>query len=473
MPKKAKLNDLLYDIDADFLREILLLLVESNPELEDRVRILITPKNQINNPLTYYKKQIKGLPVKINDKAKAKLTNEIIGKSLLTAREYEKGKNYFEATKVYQVILEVLIPKVANSDHKDLLKLFFETCEKWGKALSEVNDVKNRQISLEFLFKAKENKNFIHDDISNYFVIYLNKKPTISFTRDYYNFFANCCKGFTNKVIIDQIEQFLSKEKDPEEKYIETWLYLFKNRKMEQEFLNVAQQKIKNQKVMEILRDYFFEMGDFKNGLNAVFNHLDTKKSGFDFKNGEEVKIALDFLKLAKQHFDLVSSAQVEQVLIWLICTGNDQWVYDVSPQAQWWNYYTELKTEYPKNWIENYQKIIQLLQSKNLKKQILSICQYEEDAVTVASIFLDEKDIDAGFEIARIIYKIEPVKALEMFKRFIRYREFYFYSDYYEETVTYLEVLKKYLPADKLTDLDNLKKKIRTNKSQHSRYFS
>jgi len=308
MPKKAKLNDLLYDIDADFLREILLLLVESNPELEDRVRILVTPKNQINNPLSYYKKQIKGLPVKINDKAKAKLTNEIIDKSLLTAREYEKGKNYFEATKVYQVILETLIPKVANSDHKDLLKLFFETCEKWGKALSEINDAKNRQVSLEFLFKARENRSFIYDDILNYFASYINEKPKISFTKDYYNFFANCCKGLTNKAIIDEVEKFVSKEKDPEEKYIETWLYLFKNRKMEQEFLNVTQKNIKNQKVMEILRDYSFEIGDYRSGLNAIYNYLDTKKSGFDFKNGEEVKIALDFLKLAKQHIDSVSS---------------------------------------------------------------------------------------------------------------------------------------------------------------------
>jgi len=163
----------------------------------------------------------------------------------------------------------------------------------------------------------------------------------------------------------------------------------------------------------------------------------------------------------------------MEQVLIWLICTGNDQWVYDVSLQAQWWNYYKELKTEYPKNWDGNYQKIIQLLKGKNLKQQILSILQYEEDATTAATIFSEEKDIDAGFEIAQLIYKIEPVKALGMFKRFIRYREFFFYSDYYNQTMGYLEDLKKYLPIDKLSDLDSLKKKINSNKSQYSRFFN
>jgi hypothetical protein len=69
--KKSPLLELLLCLDSDNLIKITQTLVETNPELEDRIRIYITPKKLIKTPLNYYKKQVSEIQQVPKSKSKA------------------------------------------------------------------------------------------------------------------------------------------------------------------------------------------------------------------------------------------------------------------------------------------------------------------------------------------------------------------------------------------------------------------
>jgi hypothetical protein len=471
--KKLTISELLYDLDGDFLRDIILNIVQTNPELEDRIRIAVTPKNQINNPVSYYKKQIVGIPARINDKAKAKLAMEIINKIDLTGKEFENGKNHYEAAKVYQAILDTLLPKTKVFEQKDIEKVVAQTCRNWARAVSGITQAQNQYTALEYLLKASEDKTFIS---TNSVAFYDPKTKTrvqpTSLSSYYFDFFAYCCQGLTNYALLEDVMEFIAKQTSHKVQYIISVLYILLNQKKDKEFLELTSANIGNDKVMVAVRDYYFANSEFGNGLDSIYKYLDRAQYGFDFKGGEVVKIANEFLKLADKYPSDVNQNQLQQVLVWLTCVGNDQWAYDVSSTAKWWEYYLTLQTRFPATWSSNYAQIMDRLANNRQYNQLLSICKFENDVSMTAKYFTANKyDVDTAFTIARITLALTPVKSLEIFKSYFRYRDYYSYRGFYDDIITDLDRLKQYLPSEKLTDLNNLKTKVTNSKGQYSSF--
>jgi hypothetical protein len=473
MPKKPKLYDLLCEFDSDFLTEIITTIVSTSPEIEDRIRIIITPKNQISNPISYYKKQLKGIPATLNNKSKIKLLKSIVDKLLVTIQDLNKSKNFNESSKAYQAILETLIPKSKNYNSTDLQKYFESIIDSWCKSIENIPNAQDQSVALSFLTEGRNNKVFEVSKEESYYMDFDKlAKAELAIGSVYYLFFERCCLVFRNPCILEELESIISKNQSYTDEYMMSKVYLLKSQGKIKEFYDLVSRYPKYWEFASTLIDYFFETGETKLALLSYYNYIESNaQNGFDVKNGTPYKNSLKFLELCTKYPEHVDQVWIQITMILVICTGSNQWAYDVSPSAPWWNYYNELKSQFPTNWSMNYTNIIEILSSKGLKEQLFAILTYEKDIGNILNYFGDTKDIDMGLDVALAVYRIEPELALDKIIKFVRYREFYFYQNIETAIRSVLGELNELIPANRLNDLTKVIKKMDSSKSENRWY--
>ncbi|MGL4759197.1 MAG: hypothetical protein ACRCXZ_07695, partial [Patescibacteria group bacterium] len=202
------------------------------------------------------------------------------------------------------------------------------------------------------------------------------------------------------------------------------------------------------------------ENNNYKQALETIYNCLTSDQEGFMYRTSEKYLEALEFLKTCIKYSQYSNPEHIQNILRLIITTGDAYTAYDISPKAPWWNYYNQLKFDYPKDWSKNYQIIIKTLKSKNLTKQILAICEVEED-VTHALVYADSKDAGIRLIVSRIIMEEEPVKSLEIMIKYYRYNSYFEYRDSIDLVRASFAKLKKLLPEDKQADLSKLVQKV------------
>jgi tetratricopeptide (TPR) repeat protein len=480
MPKKQpSLNEILSEVDLDHLRDIVCNIATSNPEIEEQIRIMLTPKKFVNNTVSYYKKLFSAVPSSITNKATAKLTIDNVTKTLQIAKDLEKSKNYFEANKVYQASFDLLVPKMSKTTQKYFLDGVKSLMISWAKNLNELAQIDHRQTTLEYFFELKNSKIFGESTE----VIEVVKVPNSSVSigqrvtkfvpsEAYYTFVEVVCQNVKNSAILNQIQDFISsQDKDFQSKTVHCLCYIAQNLDDEKALISIYNKDKDNIKVVETMRDYYIQLGHYKAGIQYIYNYLESKKNLFLFKDDYQIVVAQDFVELCAKYPQIDTNALVQQVLVWLTTVGQDQWVYDVGPNAKWWNYYKTLQTDYPEEWNTNYQKILEILKKKRLQRQLVAICLYEKD-ITLAKTFMESKDIDLGFEIANVLVDVEPTWCLEVIKRYVRYRSVFEYSGRLEEIKTIFKKLETSLPQDSLVDLNKIKTKLKKDISDYGYMF-
>ena len=466
MPKKAKLSELILELENDHLQEIILMIARNNPTLEDQIRIAITPKSDINNSITYYKKLItKGIPSRISNATSAKLTLECLKPVLKLANDYELSKNYREASKAYMAIIETLMVKIELTENLVIHKYLKEMITNWGQNLNKIVDNNTRKDTLNYFLEAKNGKTYKSKILMQYVYKMTSEgiKPMMigSNISDFFYYFMVIIATYcTKEDTLDQLQEFVKIQPEDKENYLEVQLYLHKNKFEDKEFVKLISKNNNERSVIKIVKEWHLENERFKEALEIQYTYLVNIKDGFTQRSSIDYSIAIEYLNESQKYLNYSNNSHIQDILVLIITTGDCYTTYDVSPKAQWWIYYNQLKEIYRANWSKNYQIIIEILEKKNLTKQLLVICKEENDTKTALKL-TNSKDSEIRFLAGRIITTIDPIKALEIFTKYYRYTDPYYYKKNQTETKEDFDKLREYLPMNKLVECDKLWKKI------------
>jgi hypothetical protein len=423
--KKIKLSELLLEIDKDHLCDILLNLAESSNEIDNRVRNLITPKNQLNNPISYYKKLIGKLPNRINNASDRKLLLEGLKPVLTQIKDLQNIRNYAEATKPLFVILEILLLKLSKSHMKGMMTEMQKAAISWCDNVDKIPNSEIQFNSLHELLGLENAKEFkIEPILLGYRATHEEVVPVYSDTnglhRDFYQMLLQLSKSIESTTLLEDLRKHLMSHTNS--KYFNLQLlYISQKIDPEVEFVSKVKKDLKDREGMVLLKEFFWKKGEYTKAVDILFQHIELNKDNFNYKSSDEYLSALDYIGIYEKNPEYFKLKNYCQVLVYLISTGENYTAQDCSSKAKWRIFLVNLITVSKTKFNIYYEQIISILRNKKLYKTLAYIGLEHKDKKILAEYLGYLDYLEDIIESCEIIAKNFPDVAFKKFSNIIR----------------------------------------------------
>jgi hypothetical protein len=478
MPKKStKLSELLYDIDKDQLCDILLNIAESSPEVNTRIRTLLTPKSQLNNPISYYKKLISKLPSKIKNVSDRKLLLEGLKPILTQIKDLQNTKNYTEANKPLFVILEIVLFKLAKSELKSMLSEMQKAAINWCSNVDKINNSEQQFNALQEVLNLENSKEFkLEPRIIGYGLGDGGFVPTYSGNGlhvDFYQLLLQLSKSINSISLLEDLKVLLTKHK--QSKAFELQL-LNISQKIDTEtvFIKKVGNNLRNRESALLLKDFYWQKGKLTKAVDVLFEHIQLNQNNFLYKSSEEYLSALDYIEIFEKTPEYCKLENYCQVLIYLITTGEYNTAQDISEKAKWKPFLKKLVEIDVKNFDVYYIQITDILTKKYLYKILAEIALLKQDKKLLSKYLNYIEDWDGVIEGCQIIAADYPEITLKKIANISRsqlseYNHYSYYQEDFRAVISkdrflkVLETIKSNINSESHKQIDNMIKKVHT----------
>jgi hypothetical protein len=475
MPKKSiNLSELLIDIDKDQLCDILLNLAENSPEVDNRIRTLITPKSKLNNPVNHYKKLLKGLPTKVKNASDRKLLLEGIKPILTQIKDLQNTKNYLEASKPLFVILEIMVFKLAKSELKSMLGEMQKATIAWCENVVKINNSEQQFTALQEVLSLESSKELkLEPRIIGYGMGDSGFVPTYSGTGlhvDYYQLVLQLSKSLDSINLLEDLRGFLSKHKQSKAFELQL-LYISQKVDSEEVFVKKVGNNLRQRESAILLKDYFWNKGEHAKAVDILFQHIELNKGYFQYKSSDEYLSAQEYIEIFDKNPEYCRVEDCVKVLVSLITTGDSYTAQDVGVNAKWRPYLQSLIKIDPKNFQTNYFEITEILAKKHLSKTLAAIAIVLEDKKVLSSYLNYIEGWDGMIEACQIIAADYPDIALKKIanisRSYLSEYSYAYYGDDFKTVITpdrflkVLETIKANIGIESHKQIDNLVIKV------------
>jgi hypothetical protein len=476
MPKKStKLSELLLDMDKDQLCDILLNLSETSAEIENRVRTLITPKNQLDNTISYYRKLLKKIPSKIKNVSDRKLLIESLNPLFNQIKDLQSIKNYSEANKPLFVILEVMLFKLSKSELKSMINEMQKSVIAWCDNLDKINNSEQQYISLHEVLNLENAKELkLEPRILGYMLNGGDFTPTYSSTNlhvDFYELLLQLSKSINSTTLLEDLKDFLTKHSQSKS-FALPLLNISQKIDNEDVFIQKVTNNLQNRNSAILLKNYYWQKGEFKKGVDVLYQHINLNQNYFSYKSSEEYLSAQEYIEIYDSTPEYCNEIDYCQVLVNLITTGECNTTQDVGVNAKWRTYLYKLTESNPKNFEQYYSKITDILSKKYLSKILAEIALMKRDKNLLSKYLAYIEDWDGMMESCLIIasdYSEIALKKIANISRTYLSEYDYFHIESFKSVITkdrFLAVLKMIrinINQEFHKQIDNLIKKVHT----------
>jgi hypothetical protein len=475
--KKIKLSELLLEIDKDHLCDILLDLAESSAEIDNRVRNLITPKNQLNNPISYYKKLIGKLPNRINNVSDRKLLLEGLKPVLTQIKDLQNHRNYDEATKPLFVILEIILLKLSKSGLKGMATEMQKAAITWCENVDKISSSEIQFNALHDLLSLESAKEFkIEPILMGYRATHEGVVPVYSdangLHRDFYQMILQLSKSIESTTLLEDLRKHLMSHTNS--KYFNLQLmYISQKIDPEVEFVSKVIKDLKDREVAVLLKEFLWKKAEYTKAIDILFQHIELNKDNFNYKSSDEYLAALDYIGIYEKSPEYCKLENYCQVLVYLISTGENYTAQDCSSKAKWRIFLVNLITVSKTKFNIYYEQIIDILRNKKLYKTLVYIGLGQKDRKILAEYLGYLDYLEDTIESCEIIAKDYPEIAFKKFSSIIRtqlveydYSFFDFDNDFRkvfkkERILALLEMFKKVTGPENSKKIINMVAKV------------
>ena len=439
MPKKTtKLSELLSEIDKDQLCDILLNLAESSLEIDSRIRTLITPKSQLNNPISFYKKSLKKLPTKVKNSSDRKLLVEALGPVLTQVKDLQSRNNYSEANKPLFVILETVLFKLAKSDLKAMLGEMQKAAVSWSENIDKVPNSELQFVSLQEVLDLENSKELrLENRLMGYGISGGGFTPVYSNSglhADFYQLLLQLSKSIESKSLLEDLRTYLTNHKKSKEFSLQL-LNISQKLDSEESFLKSANKNLRDRDNAVLIKEYYWKQGEYQKATNILFQHIELHQNYFSFKNSEEYTSAVEYVNIFEQNPQYCQLEDYCKVLVCLVATGDCNTAQDISSSAKWRKYFDDLVSAAGMDLQQYYNLIVGLLAKKYLSKILASLALLVGDKALLAKYVGSLEYWDDIVFASETIVKDYPEQAFVSIAKLIRNNlSEYDYSSYSDE---------------------------------------
>jgi tetratricopeptide (TPR) repeat protein len=374
MPKKStKLSELLLDIDKDQICDILLNLAESSPEADNRIRTLIAPKSQLNNPVSYYKKLLKKLPSRIKNASDRKLLLEGLNPLLTQIKDLQNTKNYLEANKPLFVILEIILLKLAKSELKSMLGEMQKSAIAWCENLDKINNSELQFNALQEVLELENTKELkLEPRVLGYGFEVDGMVPTYSngLHTDFYQLLLQLPKSINPVSVLEDLRGFLTKHKRSKAFSLQL-LNISQKLDSEDDFIKKVCSNLQTRESALLLKDFYWNKGEFVKAVKALYQHILFNQKYFQYKSSDEYTSAKEYVEIYDKNPEYCKAEDYCEILTCLITTGEYNTAQDVTYGAKWRDYMFKLITATGKDFGQHYQNIVRTLIDRRLDKMV------------------------------------------------------------------------------------------------------
>ena len=481
MPKKStKLSELFLEVDKDQLCDILLNLAESSPEIDSRIRTLITPKSQLDNPISFYRKPLSKLPSKINNPSDRKLMLEALKPVLTQAKDLQNTRNYAEANKPLFVFLETVLFKLAKSSLKAMLGEMQKAVTLWAENIDKVPNSELQFASLQEVLNLENAKELhLQNRVVGYGISNGLPQPIYSNSgglhTDYYQLLLQLSKSIDSKSLLEDLRKYLSSHKNSKEFSLQL-LNISQKLDSEESFVKSASKNLRDRNNALLVKEYYWKQGEHQKATDVLFQHIQLHKDYFGFKNSEEYASALEYVNIYEKNPEFCRLEDYCQVLVYLITTGDTNTAQDVSSTAKWRKYFDDLIDNAGENLQGYYNQIVELLSKKYLTKILARLALLVGDKALLAKYMTSLEYLDNIVDACELLAKDYPEQALVSMAKIVRneisdYELSYYRDDedfrkifYKEQILKILNDIKVGVPQESHKKIDNMI--IKVNKS-------
>ena len=426
MPKKSsKLSELFLEIDKDQLCDILLNIAESSPEIDNRIRTLITPKSQLNNPIAFYKKLANKLPNRINNASDRKLLLEALKPILTQVKDLQNIRNYLEASKPLFVILETMLLKLAKSDLKGMLIEMQKATIAWCENIDKIPNSEVQFMALQDILGLENAKELqLERQIMGYKVTREGPIPvyhsSTGLHTDFYQLLLQLSKSIESKSLLEDLRKYLTSHQSSKQFDLQL-LNISQKLDSEEDFVKSIIKDLKNRESAILLKDFYWNKGEYSKAADILFQHIDLNKDYFGYKNGEEYASTLHYVAIYNKNPEYCKPENYCQVLVYLVATGDSNTAQDVSITAKWRGFFKELVDLSGVNFDFYYKQIVSRLSTKYLNKILAEIALIMEDKIILAMNIGYLEFWEDTVQACEIITKQYPEHALKSISKLIR----------------------------------------------------
>jgi hypothetical protein len=476
MPKKSsKLSELLYEIDKDQLCDILLNIAESSPEVDSRIRTLLTPKSQLNNPISYYKKLISKLPTRIRNISDRKLLLEGLKPVLTQIKDLQNTKNYLEANKPLFVILEIVLFKLAKSDVKSMVGEMQKAAIAWCENLDKINNSELQFHSLQEVLNLERSKELnLEPRLAGFMIRGGEPVPNYysnALHTDFYQLLLQLSKSINSVSVLEDLSGFLTKHKQSKA-FSSQLLNISQKLDSESDFIKKVSSNLQTRESALLLKDFYWNKGEFVKAVDALYQHIVLNKQYFQYKSSDEYTSALDYIELFENTPEYCKIEDCCQVLIYLITTGEYNTAQDISEKAKWKPFLKKLVEIGVKNFDVYYLRITDILTKKYLYKILAEVALLKRDKNLLSKYLNYIEDWDGVIEACQLIAEDYSDIALKKIANISRSQlsEYNYYSYYQEDFrvviskdrfLKVLETIKANISPESHKQIDNMIKKV------------
>lgn len=425
MPKKlTKLTDLFSEIDKDHLCDILLALAQSNIEIENRIRTLIAPKSQLDNPTVFYKKLIKKLPNKIKNASDRKLLTEGLKPLLTQIKDLQNIRNYTEANKPLTIMLEIVVSKLAKSSLKGMQTDLQNTTMSWCQNIDNIPNSELQFKALQDILMLETSKELqLESEVMGYFITKDGLVPNYSNTNqihpDFYQLLLQLSRFLESKNILEDLRQYLVNHKNSKQFELPL-LNISQELDSENVFVKKATKNLDDRESAILLKNFYYNKGEISQAMDIMFRHIELNKNYFTFKSGEAYISALEFVAIYKEHPDSCNIENYCQVLVYLISAGDINTAQDVSISAKWYGFFEELIKVSGDEFGSYYKQIVDILSRKYLSKTLSKIGLIMKDKEILSKNINYIEIWEDAVEACEIIAKDYPDQSLKRLAKLI-----------------------------------------------------